>query len=99
MPQLLLVTLNNSLARGLLVQGARGSGLSEVKVFLIVMLVFGCIHGLNIINGQALVSTIQQIIFAGLLGGVLYTIFRKTVFWLYPWLYMHFGTFPYSPRV
>jgi membrane protease YdiL (CAAX protease family) len=33
------------LTRGLLIRGARGSGLSEVKVFLIVMVVFGLFHG------------------------------------------------------
>ena len=66
------------LTRGLLVRGARGSGFTEVKVFLIVMLVFGCIHGLNIINGQAVLTTVQQIITAGLTGGVYYTIYRKT---------------------
>ena len=66
------------LTRGLLVRGARGYGFTEVKVFLIVMLVFGCIHGLNIINGQAILTTVQQIITAGLTGGVYYTIYRKT---------------------
>jgi CAAX protease family protein len=66
------------LTRGLLVRGARGSGFTEVKVFLIVMLVFGFLHGLNIINGQSLLRTIQQIIFASLTGGVYYAIFRKS---------------------
>ena len=42
------------------------------------MVVFGCLHGLNIINGQALIPTIQQVILAGLTGGVFYTIYRKT---------------------
>ncbi len=72
------------LARGLLVRGARGSGFSEVKVFLIVMLVFGCIHGVNIINGQSVMNTLEQIVIAGLTGGVLYTIFRKSGFLVVP---------------
>jgi CAAX protease family protein len=66
------------LTRGLLVRGARGSGFTEIKVFLIVMVVFGCLHGVNIINGQAILTTLQQIFFAGLTGGVYYTIYRKT---------------------
>jgi CAAX protease family protein len=68
------------LTRGLLIRGARGSGLSEVKVFLIVMLVFGLFHGINILLGQNIVSTLQQIVLAGLTGGVYYAIFRKTGF-------------------
>jgi len=66
------------LTRGLLVRGARGSGFTEIKIFIIVMVVFGFIHGLNIINGQAVLTTLQQILFAGLTGGVYYTIYRKT---------------------
>ncbi len=66
------------LTRGLLVRGARGSGLAEVKIFILVMVVFGGLHGLNIINGQALIPTLQQVILAGLTGGVYYTIYRKT---------------------
>jgi membrane protease YdiL (CAAX protease family) len=66
------------LTRGLLVRGARGSGFAEVKVFLIVMVVFGLFHGVNIINGQGLLPTIQQVVLAGLSGGVFYTIYRKT---------------------
>jgi|GEM_PF-686545 len=72
------------LTRGLLVRGARGSGFTEVKVFLIVMLVFGFLHGVNIINGQCIISTIQQIFFASLTGGVYYTIFRKSGFLVVP---------------
>lgn len=72
------------LTRGLLVRGARGSGFSEVKVFLIVMLVFGCIHGVNVINGQSIIATLEQIVTAGLAGGVFYTIFRKSGFLVIP---------------
>ena len=72
------------LTRGLLVCGARGSGYSEVKVFYIVMIVFGLIHGINFINGQSLGLTIQQMFMAGLLGGVFYTIYRKTGYLIVP---------------
>lgn len=72
------------LTRGLLVRGSRGSGFSEVKVFYIVMIVFGFIHGINFINGQGLALTIEQMLMAGLLGGVFYTIFRKTGFLIVP---------------
>jgi len=72
------------LTRGLLVCGARGSGYSEVKVFYIVMIVFGLIHGINFINGQGLWLTIEQMFMAGLLGGVFYTIYRKTGFLIVP---------------
>jgi membrane protease YdiL (CAAX protease family) len=68
------------LTRGLLIQGARGSGLSEIKVFLIVMLVFGLFHGINFLLGQAAIATLQQMLLAGLAGGVYYAIFRKTGF-------------------
>jgi CAAX protease family protein len=66
------------LTRGLLIRGARGSGFTEISVFLIVIVVFGLLHGVNIINGQAIIPTIQQVVLAGLSGGVLYTIYRKT---------------------
>jgi uncharacterized protein len=66
------------LTRGLLIRGARGSGLSEIKVFIVVMVVFGLFHGINFLLGQPVITTVQQMIFAGLAGGVFYTIFRKT---------------------
>lgn len=72
------------LTRGLLICGARGSGYSEVKVFYFVMIVFGLIHGINFINGQSLELTIQQMFMAGLLGGVFYTIYRKTGYLIVP---------------
>jgi membrane protease YdiL (CAAX protease family) len=68
------------LTRGLLIQGARGSGLSEIKVFLIVMLVFGLFHGINFLLGQPATTTLMQMVLAGLGGGVYYVIFRKTGF-------------------
>lgn len=72
------------LTRGILVRGARGSGLTEIKVFLVVMFVFGCLHGINIIAGQAIIPTLIQMIYAGLMGGVYYVIFRKNGFLVIP---------------
>ena len=68
------------LSRGLLIRGARGSGFTEVKVFLIVMIVFGALHVINILSGQNVITTLLQMLFAGLIGGVFYTIFRKSGF-------------------
>lgn len=48
------------------------------------MVGFGLIHGLNFFNGQDIVTTIQQVIFAALAGGVYYTIFRKSGFLVVP---------------
>jgi len=72
------------LTRGLLVCGARGSGFSEVKVFITVMIIFGFMHGINFINSQGLWLTVEQMFMAGLLGGVFYTIYRKTGFLIVP---------------
>jgi membrane protease YdiL (CAAX protease family) len=66
------------MTRGLLLRGARGSGLSEVKVFLLTSLMFGLMHALNIINGQDLKTTMVQVLLTGLSGGIYYAIFRKT---------------------
>jgi len=81
------------LTRGLLIRGARGSGFTEVKVFFIVMLVFGFLHGLNVINGQTVIKTIQQIIFASLTGGVYYTIYRKNGLLVVPMILHAFWDF------
>lgn len=66
------------LFRGMVLQGARNSGYSEIKVMLITMAAFGLFHAPNIINGQALVPTLRQVVFAALFGGVYYVVFRKT---------------------
>lgn len=66
------------MTRGLLLRGARGSGFTEVKVFLITSLAFGLMHSLNILNGQEVGTTLMQVVFTFLAGGVYYAIFRKT---------------------
>lgn len=68
------------MTRGLLLRGARGSGFTEVKVFLITSLCFGLMHSLNILNGQDVKTTAGQVLFTFLAGGVYYAIFRKTGF-------------------
>ncbi len=64
-------------SRGLLLVGARGER-SEVQVWLITSVLFGLLHGLNIILGQAVDLTIKQIIFAFLFGSALYVVRRST---------------------
>jgi uncharacterized protein len=43
-------------------------------------MVFGLFHGINFFLGQNAISTLQQMVLAGLSGGVYYAIFRKTGF-------------------
>lgn len=66
------------LFRGMVLRGARGSGLSELKVMLAVALSFGLFHGANLFLGQDLTATIQQIVFATINGAVFCMIFRKS---------------------
>lgn len=66
------------LFRGMVLQGARGSGYKEGKVLFLVMLTFGLFHGLNFFLGQALAPTIQQVFFAFVFGGLFYMVFRST---------------------
>lgn len=66
------------LFRGMVLRGARGSGLSELRVMLVVALSFGIFHGANFFLGQNIVSTLQQIAFASITGAIFYIIFRKT---------------------
>ncbi|MCB0827269.1 MAG: CPBP family intramembrane metalloprotease [Solirubrobacterales bacterium] len=59
------------LTRGLMLVGFRGS-LSETWVWFLTSLLFGVLHGINIIAGQAVDDTLQQIGFAFAFGSVLY---------------------------
>ena len=63
--------------RGLALVGFRG-GYSEVKVWLFTSLLFGLLHGVNLILGQGAVLTVRQVIFAFVLGSVFYAIRRTT---------------------
>jgi membrane protease YdiL (CAAX protease family) len=74
-----LVGYNEELLfRGMVLRGARGSGLTELKVMLVVALSFGIFHGANFFLGQDLPATMQQVAFATIEGAVFYMIFRKT---------------------
>jgi uncharacterized protein len=61
--------------RGLAVVGFRG-GYSEVKVWLFSAILFGLLHGVNVILGQGAVATLRQVIFAFVLGSVFYAMRR-----------------------
>jgi membrane protease YdiL (CAAX protease family) len=63
--------------RGLAVVGFRG-GYSEVKVWLFSSIMFGLLHGVNVILGQGAGPTVRQVIFAFVLGSVFYSIRRIT---------------------
>ena len=61
--------------RGLALVGFRGR-YSEVKVWFFTSLLFGLLHGVNLILGQGAVLTVRQVIFAFVLGSVFYAIRR-----------------------
>ena len=61
--------------RGLALVGFRG-GYSEVKVWLFTSLLFGLLHGVNLILGQGAVLTVRQIFFAFVLGSIFYAVRR-----------------------
>ena len=63
--------------RGLMIVGLRG-GLKEPMVWLVSSLLFGLLHAINIVFGQAVDATLQQIVFAFLLGTAFYVTRRVT---------------------
>lgn len=63
--------------RGYVLVGARGS-MSEVGAWFVSTSLFALVHGLNIITGQAVGTTIQQMVFAFIMGTGLYFIRRAT---------------------
>lgn len=65
------------LTRGLLLVGFRG-GMSEVGAWFWTSLMFGVLHGLNIVFGQAVGLTLRQIVFAFVFGSVFYACRRAT---------------------
>jgi len=65
------------LTRGLLLTAFRG-GMGEVGVWFWTSLLFGLLHSLNILFGQSVGATIRQIVFAFVLGSVLYACRRAT---------------------
>lgn len=74
----LLVGVGEELTtRGVAVVGLRGS-LGEVGVWVVSSLLFGLLHAINVVFGQSPAATVQQIVFAFLLGSVFYVIRRVT---------------------
>jgi len=65
------------LTRGLLLVAFRG-GMGEVGVWFWTSLVFGALHGLNILFGQSVGATLGQIVFAFVIGSALYASRRAT---------------------
>jgi len=63
--------------RGLAVVGFRG-GYGEVRVWLFSSVLFGLLHGANLILGQSAALTIRQVILAFVIGSVFYSIRRIT---------------------
>lgn len=82
------------LFRGVVLRGARGSGLSELRVMLVVALSFGIFHGANLLVGQDLPTTMQQVAFATINGAIFYLIFRKSGLLIVPMI-LH-GLFDFS---
>jgi membrane protease YdiL (CAAX protease family) len=84
-----------TLTRGLLLVGFRG-GMGEVGVWFWTSLLFGALHGLNILFGQGVGATVRQMVFAFVFGSVLYASRRATGMLLVPivlhWLW-DFTTF------
>ncbi|HEY6567566.1 MAG TPA: type II CAAX endopeptidase family protein [Actinomycetota bacterium] len=65
------------LTRGLMLTAFRG-GMGEVGAWFWTSVMFGLLHSLNILEGQAVGPTIQQIVFAFAFGSVLYASRRAT---------------------
>ena len=63
--------------RGLAVVGFRG-GYGEVRVWLFSSILFGLLHGVNLILGQDAGPTLRQVILAFVVGSVFYSIRRIT---------------------
>ena len=75
----LMVGFNEEIVyRGLSLVAFRGAGYKEVYVWLATSVLFGLLHGANIVLGQPLVPTLQQIGFAFVLGSVFYMVRRVT---------------------
>lgn len=73
--------------RGLLVVALR-SRFSEVLVWLLSTLLFAALHLVNIVLGQGVVNTLQQVLFA-FGGGTIFYIFRRTTGTLVPAMILH----------
>lgn len=74
---LLVGFFEETMARGVLLVGLRRR-LPELWVWMVSSAVFGCLHLLNALAGQALGTTIEQVVFAAAFGSVLYVARRLT---------------------
>jgi membrane protease YdiL (CAAX protease family) len=74
---LLVGVFEELLARGMLIAGLRRR-LPEFWVWLLSSLIFGMLHLLNILAGQAVGTTILQVVFAASFGSALYIARRLT---------------------
>jgi len=63
--------------RGLAVVGFRG-GYSEVRVWLWSSILFGLLHGINVVLGQGAVMTVRQVVLAFVIGSIFYAVRRTT---------------------
>lgn len=66
------------LTRGPLLHAARHRFSSEFQVVLLTSVVFGLIHGVNIVTGQAIGPTLQQVFGAAMSGTAFYLARRTT---------------------
>jgi membrane protease YdiL (CAAX protease family) len=66
-----------TLTRGLVLTAMRG-GMGEIGAWFWSSLLFGLLHGANIVLGQDVGPTLQQIVFAFVFGSVLYAARRST---------------------
>jgi uncharacterized protein len=74
---LLIGVFEEILARGMLLVGLRRR-LPELWVWLLSSLIFGLLHLLNILAGQAVATTLIQVVFAASFGSALYIARRLT---------------------
>ncbi len=74
----LLVGVGEELVfRGYLLVGAR-THYSEIGACLFTCALFGLVHGVNVVTGQALDATLGQMVFAAVMGGFFYLVRRMT---------------------
>lgn len=66
--------------RGYLLVGARARW-SERGAWFVTSLLFGLFHGLNILTGQDVPTTVRQVVFAFVMGGALYLARRLAGCW------------------
>jgi hypothetical protein len=56
--------------------GVRGSGAPEVGVFVASSITFGLLHGIDVLNGQGVKTTVTQVVLTAVFGGAIYIVLR-----------------------